>query len=113
MRVLIDSCSQPTVISDRVVARYGLPKEKMSRGSIIEGATPGTVSTGELIRLCLISRTKQFSIEVKAEVVPKNSMSYRINTSIDKKELRELSKLQLADPVLTKSIVFIEDHPIC
>lgn len=109
MRVLLDSCSQPTVISDRVVARYGLTKEKMNRGSIIEGATPGMVSTDELVRLCLVSRTKQFSIEVEAEVVPKSSMSYRISTSIDKKDLSELSKLQLADPALKKSIVRIED----
>lgn len=67
------------------------------------------VSTDELVRLCLISRTQQFSIEIEAEVVPKSSVLYCINTSIDRKDLRKLSRLQLADPALAKSVVCIED----
>ncbi len=107
--VLLNSCSQATLVSDRKIRRFQMPVDVLSCGSIIGGATTSIVSTNQVAKLCLISISQCFSIDVEAEVVPPASMSYVVNTMVDRLELKQLSRIQLADPALAKNHVCIGD----
>lgn len=109
IRILLDSCAQATMISDRLVRRYRLPMEDSHSSSLLGGIGPGVVSADKFVRLNLISRSECFQLEVEAEVVPPDAMNYRMFTEIDKETMDRLTKFQLADPALTKRPVKISE----
>ena len=110
IRVLLDSGSQATLVSDTLIKKFKIPEIESDSLSRFRGISPGIVSTSRFAKLTLCSReTKNSSIDIEAEIVPKSSMAYEVFAEIPKSDVNQLAKFRLADPALLKNPVRIDD----
>lgn len=108
LRVLMDNCSQVTLISDLFVRRHNLPTFKTNNP--INLAVGGVkMSTSRQCQLTLRSRFNDFEITIVAEVVPKKALSYAISNLSMAEMSNKLRKFNLADPVFRKDMVDISE----
>lgn len=104
-RILLDSCSQPTLISDKFVRGYRLPTSQSINSSSVTGVG-GNVSSNRTCLLQLMSSYKPlFSISIEDDVVPSTAMNYNVQSlQVDSLQIKHL---KLADSALYKSVVNI------
>lgn len=77
MRILFDTCSQVTVISDSFVRKWHLMTSSQPYQSF-EGIGGASTKVNRVYNIDLISRLKQFSINVDALVLPANTIPYSL-----------------------------------
>lgn len=101
VRILIDDCSQPTLISDAFVRKFRLPISKIDNNNPVHGVGFDNLNVSHSCKLLLTSRINSFGIDIEAEVIPAAAIRYTVN-SVSWKEcpdrFREIKNYQLADP---------------
>lgn len=100
-RILLDSCSQPTLASDAFVRKNRIPTFKSN--SAIKGVATSSIGSSSAIELIIGSRNNKFNISVQASVVPASCLSYSAETSFPLTVIEKLKGLELAEPCLTSS----------
>ena len=109
-RILLDSCSQPTLAADTFVKRFRLPTFRTN--SSIKGVAESSVGCSSGTRLTLWSRSNTFSIDIDAEIVPATCLSYSADTSFPYDVIEKLKELQLAEPCLADAEARIDQVDI-
>lgn len=99
-RVLLDSCSQATLISDVFVRKFKLPTYESN--TRIKGISASSVGSSSAVNLSILSRNKVFITELEADVVPAACLSYTAAVSFPPEILNRLENLNLAEPCLAK-----------
>ncbi|CAG7670918.1 unnamed protein product [Allacma fusca] len=98
LRVLLDSCSQATFISDAAVKKFNLPTKRSSIVSSIRGVGASCTKTSSSVDLIVSSKKDRFRLEVQADIVPASAMKYTVNAEFSKDVLNALRNVPLADP---------------
>ncbi len=100
-RILLDSCSQPTLVADSFVRRFKLRYNPLASPTDVSGVG-GPVLSKNFISIELISRVTNFSVEVEAKIVPASSMSYSIHHTFEPEQIVALKSPKLADPAFSQ-----------
>lgn len=95
LRVMLDSCSQGTLVAEEFIRKFKLPTSRSS--TIIEGVGKGTITSQFSCKLNLQSRFRNFNIDVVANVVPKIAMPYSLKDLPFSDYHSSLKQLELAD----------------
>jgi len=97
-RVLLDSCSQPSLVSDVFVRKFKIPcHESKAR---IKGVSVNSVGCSSAVKLSLYSRKRAFVMDIEADIVPAHCLSYSAAVSFPAKILQNLESPDLAEPAL-------------
>lgn len=104
-RILLDSCSQPTLVSNSFVKSFRLHTYRAPYATKIKGVGDVIVESDQLCALTLISRTSSFSLDIEADVVPAKTLSHTVNQASCKSIFETLSMYQMADPAFEKPVV--------
>lgn len=110
-RILLDDCSQPTLISDLMVRKFKLPTSRNLSVDPIHGVGFDDVQTSRVCSLKLGSRINSFEINIQAEVIPASAIRYAVNSvswSKCPEQFKELKGLNLADPAFYSASPNIE-----
>lgn len=106
-RILLDPCSQPSaLISREFVDENKLIRSLSSSSTTVKGVG-GLVNTTHECRFEIVSRFGNFSLSVKADIVPESVFSYSINNLRIGAVVQKLKLLTLADPAFLKPVVNI------
>ncbi|XP_065204092.1 uncharacterized protein LOC135834183 [Planococcus citri] len=108
MRVLLDSCSQATLISDAAIKKFNLPTRKSAYTSSITGVGPSSTTTSSIVDLIVASKKDTFRLVVQADIVPASAMKYSINVEFPKKLINSLRNIPLADPAYHDTNISID-----
>ena len=96
-RVMLDSCSQPTLISDSFVNRFKLPINRGCSSCPVKGIGGNIIKTDSSVDLTLLSRFESFELELQPNIVPASSLSYSVNYEIPARIHNQLHHFPLAD----------------
>lgn len=99
-RVLLDICSQPTLISDALIRKFKL--STYPNVSSVRGVGGASVNSEHACRLILKSRHSSFQIEVEGDVVPVQAITHRARNVSTKAVFQNLKKFELADNAFEK-----------
>ena len=106
-RILLDICSQPTLISAGFVKKFQLATRDLNEISIIKGVGSTEISSTRSCRLMLKSRFSDFTVGIEADVVPASALSYRIANVQLERVFPQISRFNLADIAYDKPTVSI------
>ena len=65
-RVLLDNCSQPTLISEAFVRRYNIRVTNADESICVQGVGQTELNCQKMCRVVLVSRFSSFKIEIEA-----------------------------------------------
>lgn len=108
VRILFDSCSQATMVSDAFVRKFRLPVSRAEQGTTLAGVGGGVISNRTL-KLFIGSRHDTFEIEIETDVVPASSLQYNVSAEIDSETVAKLRKFNLADPAFAKNHIRVSN----
>ncbi len=95
-RILFDSASQVTLVSERFIKRYGLEKDLESSNTSYNAADPNSfVQCTKACQLSLHSRLNSFSINIVADVAPQ--LRYQITPDVLQTLANEFPDLQFGE----------------
>ncbi len=101
-RILLDSCTQATLVSQTFIRRWKIPTsrspEVMSLNSV--GGPRLIDSTCSIL---LKSRITKFTLDIEADIVPATSLTYRVQQLAIPDLCGKLKSLKVADLAWTKS----------
>ena len=110
-RVMLDSCSQPTLISDTFVRRFNLP--------IVSSKDPGPIKVGGIncnvrhsVFITIFSRSEPFKLTFEADVVPASALAYSVDRMIPASIHNQLRQFSLADDALRQPNIQISNVDI-
>ncbi len=101
IRLLLDSCSQPRLISDRFVQKFKLAATP-SEPYFLKGVGNGPVASSACICIILFPRFTNGEIVVTADVVPASTIAYKADLTVPDNLNSALMKYPLADPIWSK-----------
>jgi hypothetical protein len=97
-RIMLDSCSQATLISDEFVKKFKLPIRKASLVSTIHGVGCASTKSSVVVDIKILSRDNKFELAIEADMISAEALNYQTNVRFESKIVRALQKLSLADP---------------
>lgn len=100
-RILLDSFSQATMISDSFTKKFKLPTYRSN--SLIRGVGSFIVNIIAAIKLSIMSRFDDFLLNVEADVIPASCVTYGVGVSFPEEVINKLNHLKLAEPSLTSN----------
>lgn len=106
-RILLDSCSQPNLISDTFVRKFKLPIGSVNYSNSIKGVLSTPIQVSSSVSLKLVSNIRLYQIDVVADIVPASSMSYSAYFNSSSFIVERLRKFRLADPAFLKKNIAI------
>ena len=110
-RVMLDSCSQATLIADTFVRKHQLATTRSSNpGPVKVGGEACHVS--DSVFITIMSKTEPFELCSEAEVVPASSLSYSVNRLLPASVHNQLRQFSLADEALLKPDIQIPNVDI-
>lgn len=104
-RVLLDICSQPTLISEALVRKFKLSTYENS--SSIKGVGCNPLNSNRACQLVLQSRHSSFQIEIEGDVIPATAISHRARNLSMETVFQNLQKFKLADTAFENPVVNI------
>jgi len=106
-RVMLDSCSQPTLVSDYLVNQLKLPMKKLQRSLALKGVGEAVVNSTYTASLTLVSKYEPFELTFEAAVVPATALSYSASIVIPAHISNQLRRFPLADEAFTQTNISI------
>lgn len=111
-RILLDSCSQVTLISENFVRKFKLPIFKYDSNLIVRGISDSVIQLRTSYFITLVSRAESFSLSVVAEVAPQTSVNYGINGVQVPESIYQFKGVLLADPAFLQNPVNVPNVDI-
>ncbi|KAK7603948.1 hypothetical protein V9T40_004221 [Parthenolecanium corni] len=95
--VLLDSCSQSTLVSDLFVRKFKLAVQR-SQPSSIGGVGKNPINSSSFVSFIVSSRVGDFKLSMDADIVPASSIAYTANFAVPAQLSADIRKYPLADP---------------
>ncbi len=106
-RVLLDSCSQPTLVSDLFVRKFKLAGQR-SQPSSIGGVGKNSINSSSFVSFIVSSRVGDFKLSMDADIVPASSIAYTANFAVPAQLSADIRKYPLADPAWAHECLAID-----
>lgn len=97
VRVLLNSCSQATLIADSFVKKSKLPSKKLNISSSIVGVGNIQTNLSSIVDLQLKSVNSDFKIDIREDVIAAEALQYSPSIQFSSNILENLRKLNLPD----------------
>ncbi|KAK7585901.1 hypothetical protein V9T40_000080 [Parthenolecanium corni] len=96
-RVLLDNCSQHTLVSDLFVRKFKLAVQR-SQPSSTSGVGKNSINSTSFVSFIVSSRVGDFKLSMDADIVPASSIAYKANFPGPAQLSTDIRKYPLADP---------------